>query len=263
MNDRSDRQIEHSNYEMFILALSILSLANILVILLSPSILTKRVVATYDFLLAFGLLGDFIIRLIRAPDKAKYFFKDFGWLDFLGSLPINGFRIARLFRIIRVIRQMQKLGAKKLVKQFSLRRAASTLLGVVFYIILALELASVLILHVELPADQANILTPSDALWWTFVTITTVGYGDHYPVTEIGRGIGLLLMISGITLFGVLTGYLANAFTRPEAKIRDAQGVGETDDLHAKLAEIMTLLEEQDNTNQVLKEQLRAIERQL
>src|SRR5207245_1017237 len=60
------------------------------------------------------------------------------------------------------------------------------------------------------------ITTASDAVWYVIVTITTVGYGDKYPVTNPGRIVGVLIMVVGVGLFGVLTGFLANAFVAPK-----------------------------------------------
>lgn len=57
-----------------------------------------------------------------------------------------------------------------------------------------------------------NVLKFADGVWWSFVTITTVGYGDLYPVSNLGRMIGFLVMTLSVGTFGVLTGFLANAF---------------------------------------------------
>ena len=67
-------------------------------------------------------------------------------------------------------------------------------------------------LAIEVRAEGSNIQTPSDALWWTYVTIATVGYGDRYPVTDPGRVVGVVTMTVGVVLFGALTAFLANAF---------------------------------------------------
>jgi voltage-gated potassium channel len=85
-------------------------------------------------------------------------------------------------------------------------------LAAVFLGILVLELGSYFILGAEGRDLHANIHTPSDALWWSIVTIATVGYGDKYPVTNEGRVIGVLVIITGVGLFGVFTGFLANTF---------------------------------------------------
>jgi voltage-gated potassium channel len=64
----------------------------------------------------------------------------------------------------------------------------------------------------ERHSPDANILTASDAIWWVFVSITTVGYGDRFPVTDQGRLIGVVTLTVGVGLFGVVTGFLANLF---------------------------------------------------
>ena len=86
-----------------------------------------------------------------------------------------------------------------------------------FAVIVAIMLvlfSSIAILEVE-NAPNSNIKTAEDALWWAYVTITTVGYGDLYPVTTKGRLIALVLMTAGVGLFGVFTGYLASWFVEP------------------------------------------------
>ena len=65
---------------------------------------------------------------------------------------------------------------------------------------------------VEQDAPGANILTGPDALWWGITTITTIGYGDLYPVTSPGQVVASVTMLIGIALIGTFTGYLANAF---------------------------------------------------
>ena len=81
--------------------------------------------------------------------------------------------------------------------------------------ILVLEFGSLEILHIEQNAPGANITSASDALWYVIVTISTVGYGDRYPVTNDGRIVGSLIIIVGVGIFGTFTGYLANLFLAP------------------------------------------------
>ena len=73
---------------------------------------------------------------------------------------------------------------------------------------------SVFVLEVETAAQQGNIRSPEDAVWWTWVTLCTVGYGDKYPVTLPGRIMGAVLMTVGITVFGTLAGLLSSFFIR-------------------------------------------------
>jgi voltage-gated potassium channel len=65
---------------------------------------------------------------------------------------------------------------------------------------------------IEADAPGANITTASDGLWYTIVTISTVGYGDQYPVTNLGRLMGSFIIVVGVGIFGTFTGYLANLF---------------------------------------------------
>jgi voltage-gated potassium channel len=75
---------------------------------------------------------------------------------------------------------------------------------------LVMFVASLAALDAERGHPDANIVTFKDAVWWSFATITTVGYGDHYPVTDAGRLIAAALMVCGIGLLGVVTGWLAS-----------------------------------------------------
>jgi voltage-gated potassium channel Kch len=82
----------------------------------------------------------------------------------------------------------------------------------VFLSTLLIVFSSIGILQVENSPDS-NIRGPEDALWWSVVTITTVGYGDRFPITTEGRFIGAVLMVAGIGLFAVLSGAFAAWFT--------------------------------------------------
>jgi voltage-gated potassium channel len=73
---------------------------------------------------------------------------------------------------------------------------------------------------------ESNIKTAEDALWWAFVTTTTVGYGDKYPVTTEGRIMACILMVVGVGLFGTFTGFVANWFmqgSKTETEIEQIQ----------------------------------------
>jgi voltage-gated potassium channel len=80
--------------------------------------------------------------------------------------------------------------------------------------ILVMVTASVAVLQFE-TTDSANIKTAEDALWWAMTTMTTVGYGDRFPVTTEGRLVAAVLMCAGVGLFGTLSGLLAAWFVAP------------------------------------------------
>ena len=214
---KEKNELKNASYELFIAALSILSIFNLILIFLLPSYATNAagVLAIMNAIFSLIFITDFSYRIYVAPDRKHYFFKDFGWADLLASLPFEQLKILRVFRLLRVYRISKKYGAKKLIRTFLQNRGGSALLTIFLLIILLLEFAGIAILGVEKNAPSANIKTPSDAIWWIIVTVTTVGYGDRFPVTNIGRLIGVLVMAVGIGLVGTLTGFLANAFLAP------------------------------------------------
>lgn len=237
-----------SSYDIFILALTLISLGT-LVILVVPGINEEaREVAFFlDTLICLVFLFDFFLTLIRAPDKLAYL--KWGWMDFLGSLPaLPAFRLFRLWRFVRVVRILRRARIRDLWRTFRERRAESTLLITIFLVILVLGFTSFVILIFEAPAPQANITTATDAIWWSLVSVTTVGYGDRFPVTQQGRLVAVLLMVVGIGLFSVVTSYLSSGFLAPG----DGKQNDELAEMRARLEAIEGQLRE---LNQRLSEQ--------
>ena len=218
-----------------------------------------QVLVIINFSLSILLMGDFLYRLFTSPSKLGYFFKGFGWLDLLGSLPFTGPQLFRLFRAIRIIRLLVDYGASSIGKDIRRDRAASSLAMVSFLVILVLQFGSYLIIGIESPSSLANINTPLDAIWWVFVTIATVGYGDKFPVTSSGRIIGTLVIIIGVVLFSVLTGFIASRFYSP---LHEGEKESITT-IQTDLDQIHTLLEAQDATLSNLEKQLSRIEDQI
>ena len=205
-----------TSFDIFVLALSVLSIVNLVLAIAPLSAAVHNVVLIVDGVLCLILLADFVLRLTRAPHKRTYLIHDGGWLDLLGSLPFPGLRLARLFRIARVSKIVHTYGPRGVWEMIAVDRAGSALLGTLFLTIIVLQFGSMFVLAAEARAETANILTASDALWWSYVTVTTVGYGDRFPVTTSGRVVGVAMLTIGIGLFGVLTGFLANAFLAPK-----------------------------------------------
>lgn len=211
-------QKEVNSYELFIGALSVFSIFNIVLSLLVPDSAVRTVILIVDTGLCFVFFADFLGRLRGAESKSGYFFHQLGWLDLLGSLPFPGLRIARVFRVTRVIRLVREVGMKTLVDKVLHDRAGSALYVVLVLCVFVIQYGAIFELVTNRTSPDANITTASDAVWYVIVTITTVGYGDKYPVTNPGRIVGVLIMVVGVGLFGVLTGFLANAFVAPAAE---------------------------------------------
>jgi len=175
---------------------------------------TSDLIQKQDFLICALFLVEFIVRFMRAENKLK--FMRWGWVDLLASVPaVDILRAGRLLRIIRLLRVYRS--ASMLFRYFLTDKVKGTATGALILSFLVSLTASVAILQVEVD-PESNIKTAEDALWWTYVTITTVGYGDKYPVTTEGRLIAVGLMTCGVGLFGVMTALLASRFVRTETQ---------------------------------------------
>jgi len=158
----------------------------------------------YDYGLCIFFLYDFFAELRRSKNRWKYFFT-YGWLDLLSSIPvIHELRFARAFRVFRVFRIFKSY---KILVNFLKSNKKESFYGFsVMFIILSIITSSFLVLYFE--HESGNITTAEETLWWSFVTITTVGYGDLYPVTTFGRIFASILIITGIFGFGAVISYL-------------------------------------------------------
>lgn len=210
-------------YDLFIGLLTVLSLTVMALQLLLPKgTPAQEVLFIIDNLFCIIFLADFFGRLFRASPKRKYFFWQ-GITDLLGSIPaVPALRFFRIFRLFRVIRLLRIGGPKRILHEFVERRAESVLYITITLAIILLGVGSMLVLFYETKNPNANITSGRDAIWWSIVTITTVGYGDRYPVTDGGRLIGMITMMFGIGIFGVITSFMANAFMAPTKRTKEA-----------------------------------------
>ncbi len=225
---------ELTNFDLFILALSIFSVINLIWLVLPVSAAVRNAVTIVDVGISLMFLADFLLLLRRAPSKSAYFIKGYGWLDLISSIPFPALKFVRIFRIVRVWRPMRAMGARGVMRRILVDLAGSALLVAVFLVIVVLQYGAMLELWAEGGDSNANIKTGSDAVWWAYVTVTTVGYGDKFPVTNWGRVIGILVMAVGVGLFGVITGFLANSFLSPKKSDVPATPPA-NDELSAKL----------------------------
>lgn len=208
-------------------------------VILRPDAETRLLLQYADTAICVVFLVDFLLCLYRAEDRLRYLYT-WGWLDLASSIPTIGVarwgraaRATRIFRMLRGVRATKILGSLALAK-----RAESTFLAASFIAILMLIVAGILILQVE-TAAESNIRTAGDALWWALSTITTVGYGDRYPVTAEGRFVAALLMCAGVGLFGMFSGFLAAWFVAPAAN----QERAELDALREEVRQLRAILE--------------------
>jgi voltage-gated potassium channel len=240
------RELKNAGYEIFVGILSILSIVNIVLAFFAEDPNLETVLRIMNGLFSIIFLGDFSYRLFTAESKFQYFFRQFGWADLLASLPFEAAKILRIFRLVRVVRLLRVYGVKNITNGLIKDRAGSALLTLLLMGILVLEFGSLEILHLEQYAPDANITSASDALWYVIVTISTVGYGDQFPVTNGGRLFGSLIIIIGVGIFGTFTGYLANVFLSPSKKAPEASTSDV--DVQSKVGQLKELMAQQQAT---------------
>jgi voltage-gated potassium channel len=210
-------------WEIFVLGCAILSIVNLVLLIVMRQDDLAQVIAIVDSILILTFAIDFARRLRIANDDRAYITKGMGWLDAVSIIPM--LRIARILRIVRVAHIVRRMGGpEKALRAFFANRATGGLLLVLLIAILVLEFGSVAVLWAEERSADANITSAGDAVWYTIVTMSTVGYGDQYPVTDIGRLVGSLIIVVGVGVFGTLTGFLANAFLAPSRDSASAEG---------------------------------------
>ena len=263
MANDGKRELKGTAYEVFIVLLSLLSVLNVIVTVLAGILRPdggpmQEVLVAMEVIITPVFVFDFVYRLLTAPSRRGYFIAARGWADLLACIPM--LRVFRLFRVVRVIRLLRAYGPQRIVADLSANRASATFLVTIFLVILVVEIAGAAIYYVETGAPGSNIHSASDAIWWGLVTITTVGYGDRYPVTLWGRVIGVFLLFAGIGLFSVLTGFIANIFLAPRAEPRLKPA---SDDPRAALFAVRGLLIEQDERTAAIRRQLDELERSL
>ncbi|GHH33780.1 potassium channel family protein [Streptomyces candidus] len=145
--------------------------------------------------------ADYLVRLVLAP--AKWLFVRSHPLDLLAVL----LPLVRPLRLLRLVSTLLLAGHRaRMASQIGLTaHVGGAVVGLLMF-------GSLAVLEVERDAPEGNIKTLGDAVWWSFTTMTTVGYGDHSPTTGLGRVLAVGLMLSGIALLGVVTANIAAWF---------------------------------------------------
>lgn len=214
--NKLSNELKNTSYELFIGGLSILSVFNIFFAFLVKDPDVSTVLSIMNAVLTSIFIVDFLFRFLTTNSKKHYMIHEFGWADLLASMPFPQVKIFRLFRVVRVYRLLRKYGMHGIIRELMSNRGSGALLTIFFLTICVLEFGSIAILAAEASSPEAKITTASDAIWWIMTTITTVGYGDMYPITNAGRMVGVLVMVIGIGLFSTIAGFLANAFVSPK-----------------------------------------------
>jgi voltage-gated potassium channel len=204
-HDLVDRIEGVTRFPMAILGVAWLVIA-IIVLTTDVNHSASTVLIAILFVLWVIMLVEYLVRLVVTPDTAGYLKRR--WIEPATVVmpPLQGWHVVGIEKMTLLLREAE-LRVEAILKHHSLFRVLIVVAG-------TLIIGAWLVLLFEENAKGSNIHDYPDALWWAIVTVTTVGYGDRYPVTEGGRIVAAILMLVGIGLIGVLTATVASVFIK-------------------------------------------------
>ena len=190
-----------------------------------------------DYLVWAIFVVEYLVRLYLAPSRRLFFTRHLVDLAVVALPALRPLRALRLLRLLNLARAGVVLaGALKRAREILTHRGLHFVLLAVLGIVLVCSAAE---LGFEQHARDATIHNFGDALWWATVTVTTVGYGDKYPVSPGGRGVAVVLMLVGIGLIGVLTATVASYFIEEKTDQEKAELNRRLDKIEAMLAQAL------------------------
>ena len=181
----------------------------------------KKLLTVTEFVLVGIFTAEYLLRVWVADLKLKFVFSFFGVIDLLAILPfyistgldlrsIRAFRLLRLFRILKLFRYNQAI--RRFHRAIIIAKEELILFGCVAIILL--YLTAVGIYHFENAAQPEQFKSIFHSLWWALATLTTVGYGDLYPITAGGQLFTFFVLMIGLGIVAVPTGLVASALSQ-------------------------------------------------
>jgi voltage-gated potassium channel len=192
-------------YPMFLLGIAWLVIAFVVATTDVTSSVSIPLVSSLFALWAI-VLAEYLLRLVITPDRRGYLRRR--WVEPATVLvpPLQGCHLVGIEKMTLLVREGQ-LRVEAVLRHHSLFRVLIAAMATLF-------VGAWLVMLFEQHAKGSNIHSYPDALWWSIVTVTTVGYGDRFPTTEGGRIVAVVLMLLGISLIGVLTATIASLFVK-------------------------------------------------
>lgn len=196
---------------------------------IGPTVKSALSIIEYITVAIFTL--EYLLRIYVASSKPKFIFSFYGMVDLLAILPFYissgvDLRAVRVFRFLRLLRILKlaryNAAIRRFHRAFVIVREELALLGVVALIILYLSAVGIYYFESDAQMDQFQSVLHS--LWWAVTTLTTVGYGDMYPVTAGGKLFTFFVLIVGLGVVAVPTGLIASALTQARDEERADAG---------------------------------------
>ncbi len=173
---------------------------------------------------------EYILRIICIRTPRKYIFSFFGIIDFLSTIPkylsviiggsqyMTAFRALRLLRVFRILKLVRFVGESNNLLR-ALRASRTKIFVFVFFVLILSVLLGTIMYLVEGPEHGFNSIPHS--VYWTIVTLTTVGYGDISPQTGLGQFIATIIMIVGYGVIAVPTGIVSAEYVAEHSRKKD------------------------------------------
>lgn len=182
---------------------------------------TKTILYVVEVFCVSVFTVEYVLRIYVADSKPKFMFSFFGIIDFLAILPfylsfgidlrsLRALRFLRLFRVLKLVRY------NKAMNHFmrAIKSAKEEIFLFLFVTLILIYFAAVGIYYFENEAQPEHFSSIFESLWWSIITLTTVGYGDVYPITVGGKVFTFFILIIGLGIVAIPTGIISSALTK-------------------------------------------------
>jgi len=187
---------------------------------------TKELISLIEIVTIMIFTIEYLLRVVVAENKVRFIFSFFGLVDLAAILPfyissgldLRAIRVFRLLRLVRILKLFKyNLAIKRFHRALVITKEELILFG--FVAIILLYLSAVGIYYCENAAQPELFKSVFHSMWWALTTLTTVGYGDMYPITVGGRVFTFFVLVIGLGTVAVPTGLIASAL----AKVREEE----------------------------------------
>jgi voltage-gated potassium channel len=210
------------NFDLVIQALIVVSLVSFSIETLPDlSASAQSVLGLIELTTVTAFTIEYLLRLVVADKKLKFVFSFFGLIDLLAIIPFYistgiDLRSIRIFRLFRLFRIFKVLRYSKAILRFDLafKSIKEELILFLIAVFLLIFVASIGIYYCENTAQPEHFGSFFHSLWWSIVTLTTVGYGDVYPITAAGKVFASFVMFVGVGVVAVPSGLMASSLTK-------------------------------------------------
>lgn len=182
---------------------------------------TKTILQIIEWFSVIVFSIEYVLRIYVADSKPKFIFSFFGIIDFLAILPfylsfgvdlrsLRALRFLRLFRIFKLVRY------NRAMNHFTtaIKSAKEEIFLFLFITLILIYFSAVGIYYFENKAQPEHFSSIFDSLWWAIITLTTVGYGDVYPITVGGKVFTFIILMIGLGIVAIPTGIISSALTK-------------------------------------------------